>query len=343
MNQHPKKMVLALAAIALLSAPLAEAKRVGGGRSVGMQRSNTSMSQPQNTARPAASPSQLQQTPPNAPIAQQNRGPGVGGAVAAGVAGAAAGYMLGSALSDNGNEKEATANTTAATTNKAAEDTALKEQTPAAPAPATQESSGGIGFSTILLLLIAAGALFFFMRRRQPARANPLGNSANLGLPTGGNLNLRQGFDSSNAPRPVGIGSALSSTPSTAANFASGRLPDGTEVPHFLRQAKGTFLHVQSMNNAENVDEVRKYMTPELFAHLSAEISGNSEVADFPTLNCDLVQSEDQGDRYVASVRFHGLVSETVNSSPEPFSEIWHYVKSHDSGAKWILAGIQQD
>ena len=41
-------------------------------------------------------------------------------------------------------------------------------------------------------------------------------------------------------------------------------------------------MHLQSMNNPDNVEEVRKYLTPELFEQLRADIAGNPETADFP-------------------------------------------------------------
>ena len=73
-------------------------------------------------------------------------------------------------------------------------------------------------------------------------------------------------------------------------------------------------MHLQSMNNPANVHEVAKYLTPEMFAAVKAEVSANSETADFPTLNCDLLDAVEENGRYIASVRFHGMVSESVNA-----------------------------
>ena len=83
-------------------------------------------------------------------------------------------------------------------------------------------------------------------------------------------------------------------------------------------------------------------LIPEMFESIKADVSSNNEPADFPTLNCDLVEAEEEGNRLVASVRFHGMVSESVNAPIEPFSEVWHYVKGADTGNKWLVAGIQQ-
>ena len=46
--------------------------------------------------------------------------------------------------------------------------------------------------------------------------------------------------------------------------------------------------------------------------------------------------------QYVVSVRFTGTVSEDLNSLPQPFTEIWHFVKPAGSQQDWVVAGIQQ-
>ena len=63
-----------------------------------------------------------------------------------------------------------------------------------------------------------------------------------------------------------------------------------------------------------------KYPTPEMFAAVRAEVSANSETADFPTLNCDLLDAVEENGRY-RSVRFpwHG---QRIGQRPlAPFSK----------------------
>ena len=45
----------------------------------------------------------------------------------------------------------------------------------------------------------------------------------------------------------------------------------------------------------------------------------------------------------IASVRFNGMVSETVGAPAVQFSETWHYIKDDSSNGKWLVAGIQQN
>jgi len=46
--------------------------------------------------------------------------------------------------------------------------------------------------------------------------------------------------------------------------------------------------------------------------------------------------------RYIASVRFHGLLREEKDAAPAPFDEVWHLVKPVDGSRGWMVAGIQQ-
>lgn len=52
--------------------------------------------------------------------------------------------------------------------------------------------------------------------------------------------------------------------------------------------------------------------------------------------------SATENGQYVVSVRFTGTVSEDLNSLPQPFAEIWHFVKPINSANDWVVAGIQQ-
>ncbi|ERE17666.1 Tim44 domain-containing protein, partial [Pseudogulbenkiania ferrooxidans] len=148
---------------------------------------------------------------------------------------------------------------------------------------------------------------------------------------------IGSGMNGGAAPAGNGFGGGFNAAPAPA------RLPDGTETPHFLRQAKATFLHLQSLNTPESLEEVRKYMTPDLFRALAGDIAGNSGVADFSQLDCQLSDATVENGAYIASVTFSGNVSEEVGAPAVPFTETWHYVKDGGTGGKWLVAGIQQD
>ncbi|RQW25868.1 Tim44 domain-containing protein [Rhodobacteraceae bacterium CH30] len=302
MSSYAKTLVLALSMASMLAAPFAEAAKLGKSKSFGMKRSAPT----QNYQQPARTPVQ-----PMAPAQQPRKGPGVGTAIAAGAAGAAAGYMLGSAMS--GGEASGGAN---------------------------EAAGSGMPWGTLAMLgLLFAGGMMLF-RRRMANQATPAMRAPQMaGMPMSAPAPQNARFDSIPS---IGSGLQGGAAGAMAGSYGQQRLPDGTEVPAFLRQAKATFLHLQSLNSPDNVDEISKYMTPDLFAAMREDILSNSGMADFPQLECSVLDAVTEGGRYIASVRFSGTVSEDVNAATVPFAETWHYVK--DSGSpRWLLAGIQQD
>ncbi|EKU52643.1 Tim44-like domain protein [Acinetobacter sp. WC-323] len=328
MQVHQRGLMAALLMATLVAAPLAEAKRAGGGKSHGMSRSSSS-SQSYQPSRQAA-PAPQQQTAP------QRSGPGVGSMVAAGVAGAAVGAVAANALADD----------------KQHNPTTTEQEQAAQQAQQQQEEKGGIP-GWIWVLLAAAIAFFVFRKlgaKKKLASNNPYapnnGGQNNFGRQAPPQAAPRQSADNTNIfGQSVAGGSAAPQAPFGGASMSSGnQLPDGTEPAAFLRIARQRFNHIQSVNSASNIEEIRRYLTPELYSSMHSDIMANQDqdVAEFSNLNAMVVESTTENGQYVVSVRFTGTVSEDLNSLPQPFTEIWHFVKPAGSQQDWVVAGIQQ-
>ena len=319
MEVRQRGLIAGFLTAALLVAPLAaEAKRAGGGKSHGMSRQaapTQSYQQPRQ-----ATPAQQPTAPATAPA---KSGPGVGGMVAAGVAGAAIGAVAANALADDNSASQAQA----------------------------QEEKGGIP-SWIWILLAAAVAFFIFrkMGAKKKVAANPYApNNGSTQAPFGQQAAPRTSNDNSNIFGQSVGGSAA--TPqnnapfSTAYTNSGSQLPDGTEPAAFLRIARQRFNHIQSMNTASNISEIQRYLTPDLYQSMYQDIMANQDqdVAEFSNLNAMVADSATENGQYVVSVRFTGTVSEDLNSLPQPFAEVWHFVKPAGSTQDWLVAGIQQE
>ena len=317
MEVRQRGLIAGVLTAALLVAPLAaEAKRAGGGKSHGMSRQAAPVQQPATAGAPAKS------------------GSNVGGMVAAGVAGAAIGAVAANAMADDNNTQAASE--------------AQAQQ---------QEEKGGIP-SWIWILLAAAAAFFIFRKmgaKKKLATNNPYApnngaNNAPFGQQnaaprsaSGDNTNIFGGA--------VGGNTAASNAPFGAAatgaayTNSGSQLPDGTEPATFLRVARQRFNHIQSMNTASNISEIQRYLTPDLYQSMYNDIMENKDedVAEFSNLNAMVVDSANENGQYIVSVRFTGTVSEDLNSLPQPFAEIWHFVKPAGSQQDWLVAGIQQE
>lgn len=332
MSRPLKQSLIAITIAGLLVANVADAARLGGGRSSGMKRSAPTQSY---SPAPVAQPQSVRPTPQPQAAAPARSGPGIGTAVAAGVAGAAAGYMLSEAMKDKPAVAGAPASVAAPSAAPASAYTAPAQAYPAyGGAPA--HSQGGMPWGWLLLLGGLTVAGFMFMKRKMAAQAGGLAGSApQRPAPATGQVYRVAGGDAAAPMTTGGVGGG-------ATGLVGNRLPDGTELPAFLRQAKASFLHLQTMNSPDQIESLRAYLTPQLFDEISADIKANQEPADFPRLELALIETAEENGDYIASVRFSGEVSESLSSAPAPFTEVWHFVKAKSEPLKWKVAGIQQ-
>lgn len=329
MEVHQRGLITGILMAALAISPLAEAKRAGGGKSHGMARSTTSSQSYQQPRQ--VTPAQQPATAP------QRSGPGVGSMVAAGVAGAAVGAVAANALAD-----DKPTSTEHQATQAGTEQAAQAQQ---------EEKKGGIP-SWLWVLLAAALAFFVFRKlgaKKKLAANNPYAPNNDGQNPFGRSAapqaTPRNAGDNTNIfGQSVGGGAATQAPFGGATTSNGNQLPDGTEPAAFLRIARQRFNHIQSMNTASNIEEIRRYLTPELYSSMYNDIMENQDqdVAEFSNLNAMVVDSATENGQYVVSVRFTGTVSEDLNSLPQPFTEIWHFVKPAGSQQDWVVAGIQQ-
>jgi predicted lipid-binding transport protein (Tim44 family) len=316
-----KYFALIFTIISLVFSQSAFAGRFGGGKSRGMQRSQPSYSKNMNNNN---SPKNNYNAQPNTNGAQQRSGMGAGTAAALGAAaGAAGGYMLGKSMA---NEKQAASSTVANTQEQPAQTGNLNNVT-------QTESKIPWGVISILGILLVIG-LMFFRKKSRPEFQNP--NAFNNGSNNAFSIPNIQKNNSA-----AQFNTQMSSNSNDAQNIDD-KMPDGIEKMYFLRQAKGMFLHIQSMNNPENLNEISKYLTPDLYNEIKDEIANNHVIADFPVLDCSLVSANVENNQLFASVNFTGTVSESPDQPTKPFFETWNFVKTDLTNNKWLVAGIQQ-
>ena len=156
-------------------------------------------------------------------------------------------------------------------------------------------------------------------------------------------------------PRPAqfaGIGSAIQAPAGGAAPMepvepAQRRAIDipGFEVAPFVRVAKTSFIRLQAANDSGDLDDIRDYTTPEMYAEIAMQVKERQagQKTEVVTLDADVVEAVVEDGYEIASVRFWGLIRENDAANPEPFDEIWHVRrKAGDRKATWLIAGIQQ-
>ncbi|WP_301103325.1 TIM44-like domain-containing protein [Propionivibrio sp.] len=282
-----KKILMAFCTVILalgLSVGEAEAARLGGGKSLGMQRQSVA-------PRPAAPAQQATPTAPvGAPAAAPKRnwmGP---------LAGLAAGLGIAALLSHFGM---------------------------------------GEGMSNILMIALLAMAAVFVLKWLFGRKTAAPSDSAMQYAGAGG----------AGLPPPVAAPQFGSAAATATVSPLAAHVPEGFDSEGFLRIAKLNFVRLQAANDAKNMDDIREFVAPEMFAEIKMQMDerGNApQQTDVVTLNAELLEVTTEANRHVASVHFSGMIREVAGAAAAPFDEVWNLSKPTEGGKGWVIAGIQQ-
>lgn len=190
-------------------------------------------------------------------------------------------------------------------------------------------SSAGLdgALGGILMAVLAGVALIFLISLFRRKQVQPAMQYAGAGAPLTG---TRQPVYGGSPVHPVA---------------PAGNIPADFPAEAFLRSAKTTFIRLQAANDRKDLNDLREYTTPEMFAEISMQMQERDAApqrTDVLGVDAVLLQVVNEGDLAIASVRFTAQLSEN-GGAPESVDEIWHVQKNlHDAKSVWLLAGIQQ-
>ena len=291
-----KMFSMMLAAVLALGVGLgagdAEAKRLGGAKSSGMQRQ---MDAPKPATPPAAAPAATGAAAPAAAAQTAARPSWMGP-----VAGLAAGLGLAALASHFGFGEELA-------------------------------SMLMIG----LLVMAVVVVVGLVMRKRAMAQQPALASAGGMRYQAQEPVAANRGYDVSMPASGVAAGQASS----------GGNIPADFDVAGFVRNAKVNFIRLQAANDAGNLNDIRAFTTPEMFAEIKMNFSERGHAAqetDVVAVEADVIDVVEEASRYVVSVRFTGQIRDEKNGPVEAFDEVWHLVKPRSGNGGWLLAGIQQ-
>ena len=190
-------------------------------------------------------------------------------------------------------------------------------------------------FLTIALLVLAAFIAFRFLKARfgQPARQQGLQFA---GAAAGG-----PGM----VPMPASAQTSSGTAPAAFQPATGAAVPAGFDTAGFERIAKMIFIRMQAANDAADLNDLRNFTTPEMFASVKLDLQerGSSpNQTDVVKIDAQVLEAVEEGASQIVSVRFHGLIREDIGGAAAPFDEVWHLVKPTDGSREWAIAGIQQ-
>lgn len=207
----------------------------------------------------------------------------------------------------------------------------------------------GNAIGSILMILLLVMAVMFIVRmfRRKDTPANspfegmakpvPVG-AARSGTPEIGSGLHQQPSAFQPAQQP------FSGATAQPASDASWYLPADFDKEGFLRQSKSMFIRMQAAWDKGDVNDLREFTTPEVFAELKMQMAErtDNDYTDVVSIDAQLLGIEDLANDYMASVKFSGMIKESADAQPTPINEVWNLTKPKSGSAGWLLAGIQQ-
>lgn len=331
--KFPRALLLAALSVSLALPFAADAKRLGSGKPAGMQRDMPARTAPDAAPGKPATPTQ--QAAPS-----QQAAPAAAAAPAATppkrnwmgpLAGIAAGLGIAALLSHFG----------------------------------LGEAAASF-FTTLLMVAAVAFVAMFLWRRFGPgakSQAKPAfaGMGAGQGPAAGGAqvawpaaqqpaaapvMERTSSVETAPAFQPAAASAAATAAVATAADpVARAFVPSVFDSEGFVRIAKLLFIRLQAANDAANLDDLRRFTTPELFASIRLDLQdrGNAvQHTDVQQVDAEVLDVAQQPDQQVVSVRFHGRVVEAQGAAPEAFNEVWHFVRAQGSAdSDWRIAGIE--
>jgi predicted lipid-binding transport protein (Tim44 family) len=334
MKTWPMKFLsLALTAVLAVTLTLAgqdaEAKRLGGGKSVGKQSPNVTQREatpaaPNSAANSAAAAKPAAAAAPAAP--KRPWGAMLGGLAAGlGLAWLASSLGLGGAF-------------------------------------------GQIIMFALLALVIMLAVGFVMRKLKNKGGANTATAREPFAFQGAGNAGPSSGYDPKNvgndsSARPFErAGTAFDANRDVSGGAAAGGsmigsallgsqswgVPAGFDAEGFLEACKKNFTTLQDAWDRSDIQSLRAMMTDEMLEQIKTQLAdreshtgGVNNKTDVVMLNAQLLGIEELSESYMASVEFSGMIREDASAGASPFREVWNMTKPRNGGSGWLVAGVQ--
>ncbi|MER1945241.1 Tim44 domain-containing protein [Stutzerimonas stutzeri] len=187
----------------------------------------------------------------------------------------------------------------------------------------------GIQFMDILIFGLIAFLLFRFLaarrRQQQPAMA--------------GHAPMQREMPQQPATSIFGGSAAPAAAPVINA-------PAWFNEQSFVAAAREHFLALQQHWDANEMDKIAEFVTPQLLGFLKqerAEIGDAYQSTYIDDLQIQLDGVDDNAEKTTATLTFSGVAKTSRFDQGEPFSESWRMERVQGENQPWLVAGIRQN
>ena len=188
----------------------------------------------------------------------------------------------------------------------------------------------GIQFMDILIFGVIAFLLFRFLaarrRQQQPAMAGHAPMQREMPQQPASSI-----FGGSAAP--VAVAPVINA-------------PAWFNEQSFVAAAREHFLSLQQHWDANEMDKISEFVTPQLLGFLKqerAEIGDAYQSTYIDDLQIQLDGVDDDAEKTTATLTFSGVSKTSRFDQGEPFSESWRMERAQGENQPWLVAGIRQN
>ena len=223
---------------------------------------------------------------------------------------------------------------------------------------------GGLGLWAGIAAVAFLGALVVTrFRRSRSGEPSVTDRTLQRGVIDGSQASMPRGYSAQNvgndaSARPwerngpsVDVGTAAGSQGGVTLGEAPTdmALPMGFDAEGFIEASKGNFVTLQNAWDRSDVACLRAMMTDGMLEQIQGQLAEREKVTgsaaasstEVVMLDAHLVGVEEQGDNYMASVEFSGLLREDPSAGPNPFRELWSITRPKSAEGGWLVAGVQ--
>ena len=125
-------------------------------------------------------------------------------------------------------------------------------------------------------------------------------------------------------------------------------IPADFDSTGFLASAKANFVSLQAAWDKSDIPTLRAMMTDTMLKEIQSQLAerethvgGPVNLTEVVMIEASLLGIEDLGEDYLASVEFSGMIREEPSAGPAPFREVWNMIKPKNGRNGWLVAGVQ--
>ncbi|MFJ2320636.1 MULTISPECIES: Tim44 domain-containing protein [unclassified Pseudomonas] len=192
----------------------------------------------------------------------------------------------------------------------------------------------GMQIFDILIMALIAFVIFRFIAARRRKQQEHL---APAGAPM-----QREAFEQ----KPAGMGSIFGGSAAPAAARPVINAPAWFNEQNFLAAARSHFQSLQQHWDANEMDKIAEFVTPQMLEFLKrerADLGDGFQSTYIDNLQVQLDGVDDRADKTIATLTFSGVSKTSRFDQGEVFSESWNMERPQGENQPWLVAGIRQN